>query len=419
MIPLERSFDLADANAEISRVIQTLSLRSEVSFVGQRVSAAKCRLYDSKGEVVAMGLGKGDQQSAITGALFEAVEHYFTKHYYVDVDHRPSSSLLEVSRGVLPDLIASVIHQSPERNIPCVLHECLWSGATFPYPLGLFMPAYLDTRCDEPSLNLNDTFDYARLSEYSSNTGVAIGMNRSEALVHGLLEAIERDTVSRFLVRAFLELEPGALRRVDPNTLPRDLRSLADAVSHVAAVPHVHVFRLENRFGIPTFCSWVDKAVFGIFQAGFGSSLSESHAIERSLYELAQSYLAFTALHEREGAERHNREILASHSNNKSFLRCATFDLGELEKRSGCRSVAYQGQEFDPRRDLAAYLDNILDRLRSAGAEAYAVDFKLPFNSSVTVTHTFVSDSDRFMTVLSGRNPMPSSLKRGSLQSVT
>ena len=164
MIPLERSLDLAVARAEILRVIRSLGLRHELSVAGRRVFAAKCRLYDSFGCLAASGLGKGDEQSAITGALFEAMEHYFTKAIFLNLEHLPSSSFSANEEGVIPNLLASVIHQSHEGNIPCVAHRCLANDEDFLYPLGLFMPNYIDAICDDLSLNPEDTYDYSRLS---------------------------------------------------------------------------------------------------------------------------------------------------------------------------------------------------------------------------------------------------------------
>lgn len=408
--PLERSFSLAEARAEALRVLAALGLRHELKVAGKGVVAVKCRLYDATGEGVAVGLGKGDEPSALAGALFEALEHYFLKHYYVELEHLPSDSLAEQSRGVLPGLIASVIQQSRKGSIPCVPHVCLSGGSAVAYPLGLFMPSYLDAHHADPSLNPADTFDYTRLAEYASNTGVAIGMNRTEAVVHGLLEAVERDAMSRFLADAFLKLEPGSLREVQPDTLPPRLRRLADEIAHKASVPRVRLFSLRNRFDIPTFCAWMDRQLFGLFQVGFGSSLRESHAIERSLYELAQSSIAFTELHEREGAEQRNREILANLAHSRGLQRCATFDLATLEHVLECQPVAYQGRQLDPQGDLPAYLARIIELLEGAGAKAYVAEFSLPIKSSITVTHSYISESDRFMTVTSGRTPMPSAL---------
>ncbi len=408
--PLERSFSLKDACAEVMRVLAALGLRHELRVAGHGVVAVKCRLYDATGEHVAVGLGKGDEPSAKAGALFEALEHYFLKHHYVELEHLPSVSLAEQSRGVLPGLIASVIQQSREGSIPCVSHACLSEGSTVAYPLGLFMPSYLDAHLADPSLNPADTFDYTRLAEYASNTGVAIGMNRTEAVVHGLLEAVERDAMSRFLADAFIKLEPGSLREVQPDTLPPRLRRLADVIAHKASVPRVRLFSLRNRFDIPTFCAWMDRQLFGLFQVGFGSSLRESHAIERSLYELAQSYIAFTELHEREGAKKRNQEILANLAHSRVMQSCAAFDLAALEQVLEHQPVAYQNRQLDPQGDLSAYLARIVKLLDDGGAKAYVAEFTLPIDSAITVTHSYVSESDRFMTVTGGRTPMPSAL---------
>lgn len=404
---LERSFQLFEARDEILRVIQVLNLRHELSFAGQRVCAVKCQIFSSSGSLVATGLGKGGKEAAVVGALFEAMEHYFTNRTYLISEHLSGLDVLAKSGGVLSKQIEAIVEENSAAQFPCVQHRCLQNSIPVAYPLGLFVPGYVDSICVDPSINPVDTFDYGRLSEYSSNSGVAIGMSKCEAVVHGVLEAAERDAVSRFMIQAFIRRTPGSLRKIKVETLPSHLRELADDVACEASAEEVSIYKIDNRFGFPTFVSWMGKEVAGLFLTGFGCSLDDDYAVERSLYELAQSYLAFTSLHEKTGVEQRGARIIQSLDRFRPLLKCAVFDLKGLEAEIDCHIVDYASGMQPPFRDLDSYRDAVTTLITRGGARAYTADFEIPVSTSIAVSHSFISGSEPFATVMSGRTPIP------------
>lgn len=414
MIPLERDFDLTAAQSEIKRVMLSLGFTYELTISGKRIFAARCRVYDANSKLVASGLGKGDEQSAVVGAMFEAIEHFATDFRFLkasDIEYLPSSYFASKNDRLLSDLTSLVICQNQPGSLPCILHASLSQDEKGKYcPVGLFLPKYVDEMCENSLANPLDTYLYTRLGEYSSNTGVAIGMNRTESIIHGLLEAVERDSLSRFICDSFFGNKEEVLQKLEIDSLPDHLQALAENVACECAVPNVSIYSMPNRFGIPAYCSWINKPVLGMYQGGFGCSLSEAHAVARSLYEVAQGHLCFTEIHSATVVEELHRKKVKNLQIFPALLRCAEFDLARIERLRGCGIVKYKIIENYSEAKLEDYLRRIVSKIQRGNSGAYTVDFSLPVDTNIMVTHSIISNADRFNTVLGGRTPMPSSI---------
>lgn len=125
---------------------------------------------------------------------------------------------------------------------------------------------------------------------FRSNTiGLAVGNDPAEALLHGLLEAIEHDCT------AFGEtLKSGWRIRLE--TLPTDSLELVEKFRRSAV--EVQVFAYLNELGVPTFFATTEdtQAMDGmLFNGGAGCHLDPSVAVARALTEAAQSRLAVIA----------------------------------------------------------------------------------------------------------------------------
>ena len=109
-------------------------------------------------------------------------------------------------------------------------------------------------------------------------------------MIHGLLENIERTSLSFFLTNTFLLKKKNWLRVLDPSTLPDGLSDVLRR-TELELDGKIMVFEMPNKFGIPAFCSWMEQGEFSVGFAGYGCSLSSEHAALRSVYELAQYFL--------------------------------------------------------------------------------------------------------------------------------
>ncbi|MER6631088.1 YcaO-like family protein [Streptomyces sp. NPDC000987] len=125
---------------------------------------------------------------------------------------------------------------------------------------------------------------------FRSNTiGLAVGNSPQEALLHGLLEAVEHDCT------AFGEtLKSGWNIRL--SSLPDAARELLGRFHRIGI--EVQVFAYVNDIGVPTFFATTDDTQAGdgmLFNGGAGCHLDPVVAVTRALTEAAQSRLAVIA----------------------------------------------------------------------------------------------------------------------------
>lgn len=117
----------------------------------------------------------------------------------------------------------------------------------------------------------------------SGSTGLASGNTWTEACLHALYEAIERDA-----------LAPGRGREdrlpVDPRTV--EDKNLRDLLGHLdAASVSYEITFIPNRHRVPTFTTRVWSPLFPIVCAGSGSHSDPHIALSRAVAEAVQSRL--------------------------------------------------------------------------------------------------------------------------------
>ncbi|MEU5274472.1 YcaO-like family protein [Streptomyces hygroscopicus] len=149
----------------------------------------------------------------------------------------------------------------------------LADGRPVPVPLDLVRLSYS-----------GDHFRRPRLFE-SSSTGLASGNTFTEACLHAVYEAVERDVLAAHPSRT----GPGRLP-VNPATI-RD-EHLSSLVRHLTdAAVEFEITCIPNRFGIPTFAAFVWSRLFPIVCAGSGTHMNADVAMSRALTEAVQSRL--------------------------------------------------------------------------------------------------------------------------------
>jgi ribosomal protein S12 methylthiotransferase accessory factor len=144
-----------------------------------------------------------------------------------------------------------------------------------------------------------DDLEYEPYLRYSYDSGTASGISVREALLHGLLEVIERDSLSVAFLDWYLR-EPPRVRAVDQGSLPGELRALLGEVSEFIGCPVV-IADISTDIGVAAYAALPDTDLFP-GSIGSGASLSPAYAAERSLTELAQAVhfarLAIDTTHE-------------------------------------------------------------------------------------------------------------------------
>jgi len=411
-IPIERSVAIGKARGNIEASLREYGLSWTMETKGRDVVAARCVLYNGEGSPLDSGYGKGEADAAIAGALFEAAEHWFSRFSNCNkgnIVHRQSWQFLE-QEEFAADLPASLIRETQNAMMAFRKYKRVRGCEERIYPVAFSSPGYVDDLSLDPAMHPPDAVDYARIGDYCSNSGTAIGSVETDATIHGVLEAIERDTLSRFLVTAFLERDKKALRVVNPDSLPDDLRELHWRVE--TEVNHrILVLELENRYGVPVFCAALQKSPFLLELVGYGCSLSREHAVKRSLYELTQCYHLTTGFHPRE-FEVKMRRILSNLKDQPFHLRCAKLKLTEWCERIGSIDVPWSETAcLHVPEGPDAYLGGLIEVVEANGGRVYSSVVN-ELKGSAVITHSFLEGQDHFFCVTNGAFVLPTLASR-------
>lgn len=412
-VPLERSYSLSDAEAALTGEFGRLGLRFEIEVAGELIQAARCTIFDEKhNSVLASGNGKGELMASRVGSLFEAAEHLFSNYHLIDPERLFYLDSFEFTRGnPMCDALPLVLLRSADgTEIPFLKHEELGGARSTFYPLALACPEYIDLQLAGGALRQEDRFNYGRIEQYSTNSGTAIGMTAEEAIVHGLLEGIERTSLSMFLADVFIMNREKSLRVVSPLTLPTTAKDVAYRLEKEIG-SQVTIFEMPNKFGVPAFVSWMDQHAFRIGIAGYGCSLSTEHAILRCLYELAQYHNLTKHIFGVEWLKSKARAIQTELEGLPLHRDCAIFDMGWKCRTLGFDLVDYEQLPKQPfAHEPGDYLTQLTDLIHGAGEVPYASEIKT-LDNGISVYHTFITGEDRFFNVTNCKSTFPANLR--------
>lgn len=281
----ERELSLAKARQRIDLEIAALNLTCHSHTYGTKVINQRITLTMPNTRCSAIGSGKGYTDTAQVGARFEALEHYLTQYHSLksDFDYRHSNSF--VRTGFLSDdSVLDFLTRAPAATIACRRYYSPLDQNTFSYPVALSLPHYANAPLPD------DTFNYASLRRYCSNSGIAIGATYNEAVLHASNECIERDALSLFLLSHFYYQDRVPIKVLQR---PDDLHPLAclwrDVEQELAS--QVVVLDISTEFCSSTYLAFCKPSRAGVNVFGTGTSLDPEHAASRALTELAQLQL--------------------------------------------------------------------------------------------------------------------------------
>lgn len=393
MIPLERERSLADADAVIRGFVRDQGWRLHTEVLGEGIASTVCTLYDGDGTAISNGFGKGEAAASLTGAMYEAVEHYYTRR---PPAHEPLTLVRSQQLAQDPRYAQLPFHAAfqdqPQRRLACRDYRRLDPQGpgqdTVPVPLFMTYPAYLQNRVD------GDDFDYASAIRFSSNSGVAIGASLEEAAVHAIGELVERDAWSLFLIAHYLG-DPARLgARVDPRSLPDALARTYHAVRDRLG-REVLLIDVTTDLQFPAFIATTPE-LHGeeeCHPCGYGASWHAGHAATRALTELVQC----VDIKSRTPAMReYNRIALDALSEYRKLRDCAYFKVSAER----LESVDWAHPERAPQ-PPKAMLGEMVAHLRERGVDLYyAVNHHVP--GALCIVSCVSFELERFFMVTSG-----------------
>ena len=330
IIAHERELSLAEAYARVLQELACLGLVGSAHTLGERVVNTRVTLTDAHTTPKGAGSGKGYADSALVGAYFEALEHYLSEHHemHAGIEMRPANRYARDGFFHDDSLLDCVI-QHTEAHIASRQYHSPLDTSTFYYPVAFSLPAYSARPL------AGDTFDYAGIRRYFSNSGIAIGATYNEAALHAINECLERDALSLFLLRHFYYQQDRPLRRVQRPQPPHSLATLWQDVE-LELDADVVLLDISSEFCVTTCMAFTHSGNQPITLFGCGTSLSASHAAARALTELVQVRLAATRADTAQHIDLQMRHLAAF----PRLQRCLRLDIDDLMMHTRQQLVA-------------------------------------------------------------------------------
>lgn len=382
-------------------------LRLNFETQGRVIATTRCNLTDRDGRQ-SVGLGKGVQVQSKSSALFEAFEHYF--HEFEELDDLLEYNYLDLQnddqalRGGNPDF-ERIISNRPVLLGRLAFDSLHLGKLPLRFPAFLIDPGYRARNALEKI-----AIERLKLMRYSTNSGTASGLSAKEAILHALLEVIERDSIGMELLRTVIRRESKPVRQVTIASLPSSLGEICDTVrTEVAGA--LSLWDITTDIGVPTTLAAlsVDQGAGGRY-FGSGASLSRAYSVERAVLEALQCFHAH-----------HFVEMPRPESNKEDFTgqplyaRCF-LERGHFGFRGGVREVSFS-ELTDPSDTLNGIgpqeqLSEVLEMLSRRNISAYA---RTIIEDDIVVVQLAAPQLERFYLVSHGIFVAPSVRGRGAL----
>jgi ribosomal protein S12 methylthiotransferase accessory factor len=382
-------------------------LALDIRYLGASARTCYCEIVDSDGRK-AKGLGKGVGDQSTASAIFEALEHYFSYAHSAVVDTPIHELDLSGSDADLRD-------SSPDFQTICghgvvPLARLRFSQVDVPGKV-LWFPAFLADP-DYRSLNAEEFAAIRRffLMRYSTNSGIASGVCQSDAVLHGLLEVIERDAIGMELLRTVIKSDAHPVREVLRHSLPETLRSLVESIE-AETQGAICFWDITTDLGVPAILGSLSiGGSAGSRYFGSGASLSLLNAVERAMLETVQSFHAHD-FHNR----RRPRSGMENISGMPAYTRCL-LEAGFFGYRGGRTYVDFADlssiSEGLLQMDTTRQVSYIVERLAAGGFKSY---WRPLIEGPINVTHVVVPRLERFHLVSYGVPVLPSARGRSAL----
>lgn len=382
---MERECSIEEAEQRFMQEIKKLKFQFVLKTHGERpLQAVSCSLFQNE-ELVAMGGGKGIGKQAELSAKFESLEVITGQVSHVRSSYE-QFSLNDIHQFEIPifhtKIYAELLAQNhTQRDVPLP-----W----IPYQrFDAVEKSYLPAVCSHPFYYRNpfkeDKFDYTNIYLSSTTNGIATGCTRTEALIHGILEVVERDSLSLFMINTFLKEHACVPEIIEIKDLSNHLKEIAEQVIRITGYQLI-IYHLPNEADIPVYGALLHDTNLQVPIKGSGASLNAEYAIERALLEALEIY------HWDSGNEK-GRLSIERVEQWPRLQRCAEFNLQNVRHKSVPFPATDSFKEIHPSR----YLEILVERLNRNGFSVYYHETYASEN--ISTVHVIIPEAEDFFSV--------------------
>lgn len=357
---------------------------------------------DSPTGLRATGSGKGLGAQSLASAMFEAFEHFFYQHSEsidevkaLPIDINTYDSFL---RGGMPDF--SLIKPDPKVNHLRYLFKDVTSEKFVWVPAFLLDPYY-----DAKETSEREYLEKTNLSRYSSNSGVASGSDLNEALLHGLLELIERDAIGIEMLTTIFKGVPNAVRIFNNDGLPEYIKETISSLE-VEHGCNIKIFYIATDLNIPVSLCRLKSSNGEQQWFGAGASLQIDIAIIRSILESVQTS-QLVSLNNIE-----NKSYFSSGSGVLTNYQRCLLDYGIFMYKGGEVSIDYNDvndgviHDWTPKEQFYFLIDTLME----SGINVF---YRVIHDSFPVVVQLYSPELDKFFITSGGAMVLPGSRGKG------
>lgn len=376
---LEREFSFEEAEDKFEHEVKKLKLRYELKKLGlPPYQTTACYLFCDQNKV-SEGGGKGIGKQSELSAKFEALENFTGQVSFVSSPYE-SFSLSQIQTLQMPILSSKIfpdLSNYADSKIPWISYSKIGSEDT----------AFLPAVCAHPfyyrNPYLGDHFDYTQLYLSGTTNGFATGCTKTEALIHAILEVVERHSISLVLIDDFVNCK--VPNNVDLKTLPINLQTIANHITHSTGYDLL-VYQMPNEMDIPVYGVLLNHPNLAVPIKGSGASLSASYALERALLEALECYHWDPHSSEHEKALEKLKEW-------PDLQKCVKYNFS---KGPQVPFVNSQSINFSPEK----YLDKIISKLNAQNFSLYV--HEAYSSENLTTVHVVIPQAEEFFAITMG-----------------
>lgn len=274
----EREYSPTEALSKIKKIIHSLRLNAVTRHTDESKLVAVAELFDDTNNLIESGAGKGPD--SLIGALAESIEHLSTFQSNANEASIQRCDFIATQKAIECDGFLT--------SLPCKADTIdTFRLTTLDIAEELFVPSILLCPWLEGTVWNSASTNLQFLSRYSSNSGIAFGCTKDEALLHGTHEVIERHILSRFFM-AICAIGP--LMKLYAPSKPLLTRALQSDPCALAMADKLQIIIIKDVMNV-YFAVAIPKAGPGnlhLSPIGSGCSLDICIAIQRAVTEQFQ-----------------------------------------------------------------------------------------------------------------------------------
>jgi len=383
--PLDRELSLEQAKKNAENVIDLLDLDYEVNFHGSKYGTTSCHLISRKNRELKYGsFGKGlTQQEALTGALFEALEHYFCMEFKKHLD----ASVMEIGdyyqSEALNDIPLSLVSLQSDKKIAIIEYVSAHDlSKKLCIPLALSNPVFVVLNMQNGQYE-GENFSYDSFKIYSSTNGMSAGSTLNEAIIHSVCENIERRSFGEFLISVLGANKPEMLKLINKESLPDYLRCMLEEAERFTR-EDVVIIDITNKYSVPAYLAYIKSNNRYESQFGLGCSVYPELALKRAISEVLQ-FRVFSKnnKYDKEFIIKQNRSIFGNFEKDDIYTRFSVLKLADfIDKNSHIIKKKNCPDNSGILYGLEEYKNILLGKIKECGDEFYYASYtkdKFPF----------------------------------------